>query len=446
MANLSALLEKEASAEIEAILSEARARASELVAKARTEADAGVAQQERSAKAQYDAALVRSSSGAQLEASSLKLRAQHGAVERVFAAAKTSLEALTQDKAAYGDVLNKLLTQAVEGLGGAAKVAAVVVNPADQTAAEKAAAAHGLAGKVETSDAVRGGVRVRATGGNVTLEKHPVRPVGGRARRTRLGRVAGAVRDASRRPKERAERSQTRARRLDRLSGRGLDPCRRDYGYINARVRGLKSKLLGPEFYASALEATDYRAFLAALSQSPYLREVEEAQARYDGLKVVDKALARDFYTTTRSILNFSDGLPHDLIALLLLRYDLYNVKAVARAKHAGRELEAVQEVFFPAGTLKPAVLDTVAGATDMAAAAQALLATPTPLKGAFSPRGERVPVGPGPVRARAGFGPRLLPDYLRHLGPGKRTARLRALHAPRSRRYQLAHRAQTAR
>ena len=158
-----------------------------------------------------------------------------------------------------------------------------------------------------------------------------------------------------------------------------------DYGYINARVRGLKSKLLGPEFYASALEATDYRAFLAALSQSPYLREVEEAQARYDGLKVVDKALARDFYTTTRSILNFSDGLPHDLIALLLLRYDLYNVKAVARAKHAGRELEAVQEVFFPAGTLKPAVLDTVAGATDMAAAAQALLATPTPLKGAFS-------------------------------------------------------------
>ncbi len=158
-----------------------------------------------------------------------------------------------------------------------------------------------------------------------------------------------------------------------------------DYGYINARVRGLKSKLLGPEFYTQALEATDYRAFLAALSQTPYLREIEEAQARYSGLKVVDKALARDFYNTTRSILNFSDGLPHDLIALLLLRYDLYNIKAVARAKHAGRDVADVQEVFFPAGTLKPAVLETVAGAADMAAAAQALAATPTPLKSAFS-------------------------------------------------------------
>ncbi|CAN5781085.1 hypothetical protein BH24DEI2_BH24DEI2_16610 [soil metagenome] len=170
MANLSALLEKEAGAEIEAILSEARERASELVAEARTEADTTLAQQERSAASQYDAALVRSSSGAQLEASSLKLRAQHEAVERVFRAAKTSLEALTQDKAAYGDVLSKLLTEAVEGLGGANKVAAVVVNPADRAAAEKAASAHGMGGKVETSDDVRGGVRVRATGGNVTLE------------------------------------------------------------------------------------------------------------------------------------------------------------------------------------------------------------------------------------------------------------------------------------
>ncbi len=170
MANLAALLEKEAGAEIEAILSEARSRASELVAKARAEADALVAQQERSAKTQYDAALVRSSSGAQLEASSLKLRAQHDAVERVFAAARTSLAKLTEDKAAYAEVLGKLLSEAVEGLGGAAQVAAVVVNPADKNVAERAVAAQGLAGKLETSPDVEGGVRVRAVRGNVTLQ------------------------------------------------------------------------------------------------------------------------------------------------------------------------------------------------------------------------------------------------------------------------------------
>ena len=158
-----------------------------------------------------------------------------------------------------------------------------------------------------------------------------------------------------------------------------------DYGYINARVRGLKSKLLGPEFYNEALDTSDFRAFMSTLSQSPYTSEIEEAQARFDGLRALDAALARNFYQTMRSILNFSSGTPHDLIALLLLRYDLYNIKAIARAKHAGRELEDVQNVFFPAGQLKPAVLETVASASDMAAAAQALLATPTPLRGAFS-------------------------------------------------------------
>ena len=158
-----------------------------------------------------------------------------------------------------------------------------------------------------------------------------------------------------------------------------------DYGYINARVRGLKSKLLGPEFFTEALNATDFRALMSALAQSPYMRDLEEAQARYDGLKALDAALGRNFYETTRSLLQFSDGQPEELISLLLLRYDLYNIKAIARAKHAGRDAEDVQAVFFPAGQLKPAVLETVAAAPDMAGVAQALLMTPTPLRSAFA-------------------------------------------------------------
>lgn len=158
-----------------------------------------------------------------------------------------------------------------------------------------------------------------------------------------------------------------------------------DYGYINARVRGLKSKLLGPKFYSEALDASDYNAFLSSLAQSPYMKELEEAQARYSGLKVLDVALGRNFYNTSRSILNFSDGEANDLIALMLLRYDLYNIKAIARAKHSGRDLEAIQDAFFPAGELKLPILETIASAPDMAAAAQALLASPSPLKGPFA-------------------------------------------------------------
>jgi len=159
-----------------------------------------------------------------------------------------------------------------------------------------------------------------------------------------------------------------------------------DFGYINARVRGLKAKLLGDEFYGEALGTSDFRAFLSALGQTPYARELEEAGARYGSeLRTVDDALARNFYGTTRTLLNVADGLPERLLTLLLLRYDLHNLKAIARAKHAGRDLEEVRSALLPAGDLKPAVLENVASASDLPAAAQALAVTGHPLGGAFS-------------------------------------------------------------
>ncbi len=157
-----------------------------------------------------------------------------------------------------------------------------------------------------------------------------------------------------------------------------------DYGYINARVRGMKSKLLGPTFYQAALDTTDFRAFTSVLAQTPYMRNLEEAQARGEGLAAVDRAVARNFYETARRLLTFSDGQPHDLIALLLLSFDLANIKAIARGKHAGKGVEEIQGSLFPAGELKPALLEESAVASDMPAAAQVLALSRTDLAGAF--------------------------------------------------------------
>ncbi|CAA9565721.1 MAG: V-type ATP synthase subunit C [uncultured Truepera sp.] len=159
-----------------------------------------------------------------------------------------------------------------------------------------------------------------------------------------------------------------------------------DFGYINARVRGLKAKLLGDEFYNDALGGSDFRAFLSSFAQTSYSREFDEAQARYGGeLRTVDEALARNFYTTTRTLLNVSDGLPERLLKLLLLRYDLGNLKTIARAKSAGRGADEVQAGLLPAGELKPAVLDSIAQASDLPAAAQAVAVTGHPLGPAFT-------------------------------------------------------------
>ena len=158
-----------------------------------------------------------------------------------------------------------------------------------------------------------------------------------------------------------------------------------DFGYINARVRGMRSRLLGPETFGAALAAEDFRAFTTVLGQTPYGPSLEEAQATSSGIDAVDRALAHDFHETTRSLLGFSDGTPREMIAALLRRYDLEDLKTIARAKHAGRTPESLDEALSGAGDLRPSTLQALAAAPDLPAAAQALAVTKHPLARAFT-------------------------------------------------------------
>ena len=116
MADLSTLLAKEASTEIEAILSEANERAAQITEAARSEAESIVADRERRAKSQREASLVRARSAAQLEASAIRLRAQHEGVRGVFDDVRRRLDELVADKSRYPAVFEKLLEQAVAAI------------------------------------------------------------------------------------------------------------------------------------------------------------------------------------------------------------------------------------------------------------------------------------------------------------------------------------------
>ncbi len=158
MADLTALLEREASAEIDAILSEARERASAIVAQAESEAESLQAARARAAAAQREATLVRAQSSAQLQAAALTLRAQHAAVEAVFDAAGERLAALVADPKAYEPVLTSLLLEAVEALGAEA-IHEVEVAERDVALVTKIAKAAGLSATIKAGP-VGGGVRV----------------------------------------------------------------------------------------------------------------------------------------------------------------------------------------------------------------------------------------------------------------------------------------------
>jgi V/A-type H+-transporting ATPase subunit C len=158
------------------------------------------------------------------------------------------------------------------------------------------------------------------------------------------------------------------------------------YGYLNARVRGLRAKLLPAGFMAEQLDAAGFAGFTSALAQTAYGRDLDEAQADggRDGLAMVDAALARGFVRTTRALLDYADGTARDLVALLLRRYDLANLKAVVRARHAGRSGDDVLSAVLPAGELSERTLRGMAEAADLAAAGQVLALSGHPLAEAF--------------------------------------------------------------
>lgn len=169
MADLAALLDKEASAEIEAIHSEARSRASEIVADAKDEAEELVSKRERAAKQQREAALIRARSSAELEAASMRLKAQQAAIESVFDAAEDRIDVLVADQTRYAPVLETLAREAL-GAVDASKGVTVFVHPDEKPVADKVVGGLDQHAELTTSDDVRGGVRVKGPKGSASIE------------------------------------------------------------------------------------------------------------------------------------------------------------------------------------------------------------------------------------------------------------------------------------
>jgi V/A-type H+-transporting ATPase subunit C len=126
-----------------------------------------------------------------------------------------------------------------------------------------------------------------------------------------------------------------------------------DYGYINARIKAMRSRLLDPGTFGELLASRDFAAFWQVLGSSPYGKELEEESSRGGlTLQSLETALRRRLVATVRKLLAISAGRPRELVEISLRRWDLLNLKTIVRAKRAGGTQSEVEENLLPAGTL----------------------------------------------------------------------------------------------
>ncbi len=99
------------------------------------------------------------------------------------------------------------------------------------------------------------------------------------------------------------------------------------YGYVNARIHGMRSYLLEKATYEKLLSLGSINEMVDYLRKTPYGETLEEELLFGDRFAAIDRTLTRYFAAQCNKILKFTRGEPHLLFKLFFRRWELDNVK-----------------------------------------------------------------------------------------------------------------------
>ena len=150
-----------------------------------------------------------------------------------------------------------------------------------------------------------------------------------------------------------------------------------DYGYINARMRGMKSRLLSHRALDDLILKPDLESLIADLENTPYRDDIIEAKGRSVGIVCIETALRQNFIRTFRKIQDFSKQGPEaaQYIGIFLHRWDVQNIKTILRGKNIHATTDEILECLVPAGELDEVTLKELLRQPDVRAVID-LLAT----------------------------------------------------------------------
>jgi V/A-type H+-transporting ATPase subunit C len=126
-----------------------------------------------------------------------------------------------------------------------------------------------------------------------------------------------------------------------------------DFEYVNARVRGMKGRLLDTSVLETLIRKPDVESIIAVLENTAYKEEIEKASIQYSGIMCIEVALRKDFTSTFRKIFSLVEGENAEkYVKVLLNRWDVQNIKTILRGKNVYMILAEILECLVPAGEL----------------------------------------------------------------------------------------------
>jgi len=139
-----------------------------------------------------------------------------------------------------------------------------------------------------------------------------------------------------------------------------------DAGYANARMRGMRSRLLPRAFYERLIDADDMPLIIKDLMETEYAPDLEEELVRGRTAAVIDEALKHNMIASYRKVLKFLPPETRRLLTTLLGRWDVFNIKTILRGAHNHVSVDEIKTSFFPAGYLGTLDLEALAKLDDV--------------------------------------------------------------------------------
>jgi vacuolar-type H+-ATPase subunit C/Vma6 len=136
------------------------------------------------------------------------------------------------------------------------------------------------------------------------------------------------------------------------------------FEYGNARLRAMKSRLLGQRELDVFTEIESVQGLIAALAKTAYSKSVEAALARASGMDCIFEALRSNLVQSMVKVREFYTGRSQELVNIVLNSYDVHNIKTIIRGltKHASPG--EIRIALMPIGELTDAVLAELTRAT----------------------------------------------------------------------------------
>jgi V/A-type H+-transporting ATPase subunit C len=133
---------------------------------------------------------------------------------------------------------------------------------------------------------------------------------------------------------------------------RRVGPRSRDYGYSNARIRGMRSCLLKQAFFDDLMTSADIGAVIHKIMATGYGPDLEGRILHGRTATQVDEALKDNMVRTFAKVMSVSNDEAQRLLNTLLGRWDLFNIKTIIRGKHMSFPDEVIIDSLVTVGQL----------------------------------------------------------------------------------------------